>query len=291
MITAIGCITAPSHAQNAQPLLRDVLSRCGCLVASMPPELLATKVEDSEFINDEQGFVFAYHYGPFVYPTPDPLRVIAGNTRTGTWKQVEFVEQPLSSDARDWSGNVWEVRRLGPFIVVGQRVATDAIAESVLTGGLQRLGVTLGIIEALLPGNLVLYEHALPHGGIHWVNLAAVDLKSRVERDIYPPKPPDRVRREAIDADPDAAIRVDEADNDLLPEKAAVDQRRGTVAFGLRYTASRVSTVVVCSGIKAIQSITCHETPLTEWQKLFPKETTQQILGHAASEPGRVPWE
>jgi hypothetical protein len=71
-----------------------------------------------------------------------------------------------------------------------------------------------------------------------------------------------------------------------------VNTARETAAFGVTYAATSRrdadDVVVTCERIMKVSTIRCAETPLLKWRRALPGASRQQILVHAAAQPGKV---
>lgn len=299
-----------SIASQAQPTrvhprpLRDILVECGCLINGMPEALLSRPVIDHRTLVDRTGFVVAF----WPSETASAFEVLSGNVADGSWRSGSF-ETSYGDRPEQWPGAIWNVERERTLILVGLRVAIDGIATSILTPELRRITVTYGMVLGTLPTGIVLYEHAQPHfAPTHYVRLAALDLKTRKEKDIYPPKPDDAVRRLAVDRDRKRYAALGFAwcaennqhcdperfDNSLYWEGGAeFDATAQAFAFGVDYRQGAdfvESVVAACAGAASLERIECHETPLESWRRLFPTEDRRSLLRRAAADPKRVSW-
>ena len=280
--------------------LRDILTECRCLIPSMPPALLAISVRDYQRHVDADGFVIAFWQSE----TASRFDVIVGNRLRGSWKHAEYATAEPVGDPRSWRGPIWSVQRTGPFVLVGLRVAIDGIATSILTPDLDRVGVTYGVVLGVLPGGVVVYQHAQPHfAPTHYARVASLDTHTGQERDIYPPKPYDAVRRAAIRRERERYAKLGEGwcrennqhcdaelfDSDLASTEIVVNSRRRAFAFGVEY-GSGVEVIAACTGLNKLDDVVCHETALSAWEQAFPSENRASLLRRAAMNPLRIPW-
>jgi hypothetical protein len=265
----------------------------------MPKDLLETSVATYERLVDDQGFVLAF------WPDskqPSALGVVAGNVKTGRWARAELPVDAGSSDFRLRPGPIWSIWRRGRFTLVGVRVAIDGIATYVLNEDLRRVAVMYGVVQAILPHELIVYQPAQPHfAPTHYVRLVALDPATSREREIYPTRPYDRVRLDeiarararlaALGGDPWCMKQNHHCDPELFDSSMewrgpiAINETTKTIAFPVRYADG---VMVTCGGIDRLESIACHETPIALWRRAFPRESDTRLLEHAAADPQRV---
>jgi hypothetical protein len=302
-LVVVGVLIAvrPSYAQDDRLLLGDILAGCGCLVPGMPASLLDKPVADYKQLLDEQGFVIAFRMSPA--NDADVVDVVAGNAAAGRWKHVQLPVERESTEPRQLAGAVWSVRRAPPYTLVGLRVAIDGIATSILSADLTRVGATYGVVHGVLPNGLVLYEPAQRHfAPTHYVRLTVLELASGLEREVYPVKPYDRVRRDMIRRERarytslgarwcrESGHHCDpELFDSAIPgsERAIVNEMTKAVSLRVVY-GDGDGVIVVCTGLQRLDAIVCHETATREWRRLFPKEDVTQLLRRATADPARV---
>jgi hypothetical protein len=294
-------IASASSAQEDGRTVAELLADCGCIVPGMPASMLEKRVATAQQLTDEQGFVIAFFASPA--ENAKAFEVIAGNAQLAQWKHASFSVEHRVGDPRFWDGQLWSISRAGPFTLVGLRVAIAGIATSILTSDLVRVGITYGLVKSVFPSGLVMFQRAQPHfAPTHYVELAVLDTTTGVERDIYPVKPFDRVRRDMIRQEREryAALgkqwcmemnhhcNPERFDSDLAPPPNVVtNEQTHSAAFRVEYGQG---VVVVCTGIDRLAAISCHESPFEAWRRAFPKLPDDELIRRAAANPHRVSW-
>jgi hypothetical protein len=294
-------VGTPASGQTDGRTVAEVLADCGCLIADMPAALLEKRVAHVQQLIYDQGFVVAFVTSP--NDRARGFEVIAGNVQASTWKHAAFPAAPENREWRFQEGQLWRISRTQPFILMELRVTTAGIATSILDRDLTRVGITGGRVTSILPGGLVMFERAQPHfAPTHPLMLAVLDTATALEREIYPAKPYDRVRRETIAQEREryAALGPDwcrEKNHHCDPERfdstlasppnLAINLRTNSMAFGVEYGAG---VIVVCTGIQRLATISCHESPIEAWRRAFPEVRDAELTRRAAEHPTRVNW-
>jgi hypothetical protein len=295
-------------------VLEKVLTECRCVMSGMPSTLLTRLVTDFGVFSDDELFLVAYSTSdPKEQSQANvPLHVILGDRRVGSWREKDV-------SLRDLPGPIESIGRSHGMFVIERKVATDGGSASLLSAELEQLGnvyYELGSEPLVLSNGLVIYQRGQPHfAPTHYVELVAYDTRTKSERDIYPVKPFDRVRREFVARVRDRwRQRGDEWFNahnhdgnpelfDTFTVDPVLDWNSKAVAFFVHYEDSysdevqdRLSyeldqqVVAVCEGLASLRAVRCHETPLDAWQAAYPGETEEAILKHAAAEPRKIVW-
>lgn len=288
-------------AQPAPRPLTETLEECACFPEDLPEELTSSEVS-AVWHADAEGFVIAFQRSH----DSAALEVIVGST-PAEWTRATFETGEQGRDACSMIGGVYEIERKAGYLLVGRRVSPDGIATSILTPQLERIGCTYGRVFAFMPGNIVLYQRPSPRfGPTQYIGLAALDLDTGEERDVYPLPPHSPPRQQAIaiaKAEYEARGRqwCAEANHHCDPERfdnfvgwrgyegtAVFDEAGGAIAIAVTLSPllqnPGTPVVVTCSGA-TLPDIRCDEITLAEWQTALQTEEPAQVLSGAAADP------
>jgi hypothetical protein len=299
-LLAMVLIPASLCAAEDPRRVNDVLGECGCVIPGMPADLLATFAVDPVSLKDDQGFVVAYHTS--LDNVREPLHVIAGNASTGRWKHVGL-QHPDGDDSAYNSGTLVAVTRQRGFILIAGANAGTFHPTSILKPDLSRVGATPGRVIAALPNQLFLYEQPLPRvTPTSYAALRVLDVKTGIDAAAFTSQPYDPVRRRRIAADATRYASLgrewcmahnhhcDPAlfESFFWDNAAVVNDMTNAVAFGVTYKSAvedgrGEDVLAVCTGIRKVATIHCHESPLADWMRAWPGLSRTQLLGRAAA--------
>jgi hypothetical protein len=302
---------------KARTVLEKILVECRCILPGMPTALLSRVVTDAGFFTDDDVFFVAYWTGDPAaqFSSNVPMRLILGDRHRGLWREQDI---PFRAD-KDLDGPFESIHRSNGLFVIKRQVATDGGSAILVSPDLEKLGnvyYELGSEPLVFPSGLVVYQRGQPHfTPTHYVEFAAYDTRTKSERNVYPVKPFEPVRRQFITRVRQRWARLGvewfnrnnhHGDPELFETHThgyAVDGSLKAVAFRLQYVdyatydpaqgvkLDEISeeVLVVCDGLSARAGVRCHETPITSWQALYPGESPEAILRHAAAAASRTP--
>jgi len=301
------------RAAKERTVLEKILVECRCVLPGMPTALLSRVVTDAGFFTDDDVFFVAYWTtDPAAqFSSNVPMRLLLGDRHTGLWREQDI---PFRAD-KDRGGLFESIDHSNGLFVIKRQVATDGGSAILVSRDLEKLGnvyYELGSEPLVFPSGLVVYQRGQPHfAPTHYVELAAYDARTKSEREVYPAKPFEPVRKQFIAQVRQRWARLGvewfkrnnhHGDPELFETQRygyAVDGSSKAVAFRLQYVdyatydpvqdlkLDEISqeVVVVCDGLSALAGVRCHETPIESWQALYPGESPEAILKHAVAAP------
>lgn len=298
---------AQAQGETPQPL-KGLIENCGCPLADIPANVLNMNVQNSSAVIDAQGFVLAFK-SSLESGGGTPLYLFTGTKND--WKLAEFPTRGVGKGGKDLNGPIANVQLNEGMILISVSVSFSDTATVIVGPDLQQRGLVHGVVTAVLPNGVVIYQRNQDRfAATHYVELAALDTRSGMERDIYPPTPADEIRLEHIEQvsqdyaakGPQWCQQNKHHCNPALFEtrlwmasqgKSYVyDPSTATLAFSVIYAeaSNAVDVMVVCTGMDRLDAIECHETSFEEWANAhnISGDDHLVVLGRAAAGPTQV---
>jgi hypothetical protein len=189
----IAAFLARPAAQPAKawPTLRDVLAQHDVSdVRRLPPDLLNLAVTGYAVDDDDREVLAAF------FQADGTLHVALLDRATSRWRHAT-----VSVDDAAGAGNsIVDTKRTARFIYLDSHINPSAGRTIVLTRDLKLRRALYGWSIATLPDDTIVVHHSQIHfAPTHSLELSAFNAATLKERQIYPPKPYQAVRKAFID--------------------------------------------------------------------------------------------
>ena len=304
-------IWAGAQSFNETPTLREVLRQNHIDdVRQLSPDLLNMPITSYAAEGDGREFEVAFFQAKPGNRLEPPIHIVLLDRASGKWQHGT-----VTLDDTIGAGSITSVKRTPRYIYLDSHINPSAGRLIVLSRDLKLRKALYGWEVASFGSETLVYRHSEIHfAPTHFVEMSVFNAGTLQDKQIYPPKPFQPVRKEFIE-------RVDQAykqrgeewfrinnhymDPELFDSSAgevAVDVSAKAIAFLVVFGDSPRSrgdeypvdfseqVLVTCGPMDRIAQIECRERRLDEWRQALrlPNAPIDEVVKRAAANPVAV---